>query len=95
MAGASFEWDDAKDRVNREKHGVAFGVAQLAFLDPARVIAEDLSHGDDERRWYCFGMVGGRVLTVRFTWRDGIIRIFGAGWWRKGKRLYDERNRLQ
>jgi hypothetical protein len=36
--------------------------------------------------------VGGGVLTVRFTFRGGIIRIFGAGYWRKGKRIYEQTN---
>ena len=40
----SFEWDDAKDRANRLKHGVSFAQAQAAFLDPRRVIAEDFGH---------------------------------------------------
>ena len=38
-----FEWDAAKDGVNLVKHGVGFEFAQLAFLDPSRVIAEDLT----------------------------------------------------
>ena len=47
MAGApSFEWDEAKDRLNRIKHGVSFVEAQYAFFDPDRVIAEDLDHSD-------------------------------------------------
>jgi uncharacterized DUF497 family protein len=89
----SFEWDAAKDRVNRAKHGVSFALAQYAFLDPRRVIAEDLSHSGGERRYFCFGDVGGGVMTVRFTWREGRIRIFGAGYWRKGKRIYEQQNR--
>jgi uncharacterized protein len=40
----SFEWDLAKDAQNQRKRGVAFADAQLAFLDPGRVIAKDLSH---------------------------------------------------
>ena len=32
-------------------------------------------------------------MTVRFTWRDGRIRIFGAGYWRKGKKIYAQQNR--
>jgi uncharacterized DUF497 family protein len=35
----SFEWDPAKDAENQRKHGVSFVDAQLAFLDPSRVIA--------------------------------------------------------
>jgi uncharacterized DUF497 family protein len=89
----SFEWDDAKDRLNRVKHGVSFKEAQTAFVDPARVIAEDLQHGGREPRYFCFGKVGDGVMTVRFTYRPGRIRIFGAGYWRKGKRIYEHQNR--
>ncbi len=88
----SFEWDEDKNRRNQEKHGVAFEFAQLAFLDERRVIAEDLSHGGKEQRYYCFGWVEDGVMTVRFTWRAGRIRIFGAGYWRKGKRIYGRAN---
>ena len=90
MARARFEWDAAKDRENQRKHGVAFREAQLAFADPDRVIAQDLSHGGAEQRLYCFGRVGAGVLTVRFTHRPGAIRIFGAGYWRKGKVIYEK-----
>jgi len=95
MAGApSFEWDPGKDRANRLKHGVRFALAQRAFFDPQRVIAEDLSHSSvAERRYFCFGAVRGGVMTVRFTWRAGRIRIFGAGYWRKGKSIYEQQNR--
>ena len=94
MAGEpSFEWDDAKDRLNRVKHGVSFALAQRAFLDPNRVIAEDLSHGGAEQRYFCFGRVSDGVLTVRFTWRNKRIRIIGAGYWRKGKAVYEQQNR--
>jgi uncharacterized protein len=90
----SFEWDPLKDRANRLKHGVPFAMAQRAFFDRKRVIAEDLSHSSDaERRYFCFGAVGGGVMTVRFTWRNGRIRIYGAGFWRKGKTIYEQQNR--
>ena len=92
MAKARFEWDPGKDRENQEKHGVAFSLAQFAFADPKRVIAEDLSHSSSERRYYCLGRVGDGVLTVRFTYRSEGIRIFGAGFWRKGKRIYEREN---
>jgi hypothetical protein len=85
-----FEWDPAKDTENRQKHGVGFADAQFASADPRRVIAEDLSHGGTERRYFCFGLVGGGVLTVRFTCRPGVIRIFGAGYWRKGKGICEQ-----
>jgi hypothetical protein len=92
MAKARFEWDPTKDQENQEKHGVAFAMAQLAFADPRRVIAEDLSHSSAEKRYYCFGEVGGGILTVRFTYRSEVVRIYGAGYWRKGKRIYEREN---
>jgi hypothetical protein len=85
----SFEWDLAKDAENRRKHGVAFVDAQLAFLDPGRVIARDTSHSQSEQRYYCFGRVSNGVLTVRFTHRGDVIRIIGAGYWRRGKKIYE------
>ncbi len=91
--GSQFEWDPAKDRLNREKHGVAFRTAQQAFFDPRRVIAEDLDHSGTEQRYFCFGWVEGGVMTVRFTWREGRIRIFGAGYWRKGKTIHEQQER--
>ena len=89
-----FEWDDARDLANQLKHGVSLKDAQYAFLDENRVIAEDLTHSQYEQRYYCFGMnkEGSGILTVRFTCRAGCIRIIGAGYWRKGKKVYEQNN---
>ena len=94
MPKARFEWDPIKDQENQEKHGVAFAMAQLAFADARRVVAQDLSHSSTEKRYYCFGRVDGGVLTVRFTYRDDAVRIFGAGYWRRGKTIYERENQI-
>lgn len=91
---ARFDWDPRKDRANQTKHGVSFAEAQVAFADPRRLLAEDASHSAAEKRFYCFGRVRGGVMTVRFTYRGGVIRIFGAGYWRKGKQLYERENQV-
>ena len=91
----SFEWDEDKNAENLEKHGVNFETAQYAFIDPKRVIAQDLTHSKIEKRYYCFGKVKGGVLTVRFTYRGNRIRIIGAGYWRKGKNIYEKQNQVQ
>jgi len=90
----SFEWDDDKERENLRKHGVDFETAQYAFIDLKRVIAQDLVHSESEIRYYCFGKVKGGVLTVRFTYRNNNIRIIGAGYWRKGKKIYEKTNKV-
>jgi len=87
-----FEWDEDKNKINAEKHGVSFEEAVQAFHDPNRLIMEDESHSIDEERFLCLGEVGGGILTVRFVFRDTKIRIFGAGYWRKGKKAYEENN---
>ena len=94
MEVARFEWDPAKDLENFGKHGVTFPDAQLAFADERRVIEIDLKHSGGEPRYYCFGRIGRGILTVRFTWRDGVIRIIGAGFWRKGKAKYEGQDSL-
>ena len=91
---ASFEWDSAKDTENQRKHGVSFAEAQAAFLDPGRVIARDVGHSRSESRYYCFGRVADGILTVRFTYRGIIIRIIGAGYWRRGKKLYETHSKV-
>jgi uncharacterized DUF497 family protein len=91
---SNFEWDDAKDRSNQRKHGISFSLAQFAFLDERRVTLEDLEHSNDEKRYYCLGKVGGGIMTVRFTYRENKIRIIGAGYWRKGKRIYEKENKI-
>lgn len=94
MEKTTFEWDEKKSQQNEAKHGVSFERAQYALADPKRVIAEDLAHSDREKRYYCFGEVQDGILTVRFTFRGNVIRIFGAGYWRKGRRIYEEENEI-
>lgn len=94
MIKAHFDWDPRKDAENQRKHGVSFAEAQYAFADTLRVIAEDVSHSEREKRYYCFGKVGEGILTVRFTFREDVIRIIGAGYWRKGKAIYERENKI-
>ena len=94
MASTRFDWDADKDAANQQKHGISFARAQYAFADPQRVIAKDITHSQTEERFYCFGKVGGGVVTVRFTYRASVIRIIGAGYWRKGKAIYERENKV-
>lgn len=91
---SSFEWDEEKNQINVEKHNVNFYQAQKAFLDLNRIILKDLNHSDDEDRYFCLGQVEENILTVRFVIRNDSIRIFGAGYWRKGKKIYDKKNKI-
>ena len=94
MSKITFEWDSDKDSINQRKHGISFLSAQRAFEDPRRVIARDLTHSDREERYFCFGKIKGEIVTVRFTYREHVIRIIGAGYWRKGKVTYEKENKI-
>ena len=94
MNTSSFEWDENKNKLNQKKHTISFEEAQYAFSDPNRIIARDLEHSGSEERFYCFGKIDESIVTVRFTYRNNKIRIIGAGFWRKGKDIYEKENKI-
>jgi len=70
---------------------VTFEEAQNAFFDPNRLVYKDIDHSTkSEIRYYCLGKVNSNVCAVRFTLRNGVIRIFGAGYWRKETKIYEK-----
>jgi len=88
----TFEWDENKNVLNKEKHNISFEEAQFAFFDSKRIILEDKKHSIDEDRFFCIGQIESGIVTIRFTIRKNVIRLFGAGYWREGKRRYEERS---
>jgi len=89
-----FEWDENKNLENIEKHKVSFEIAQEAFFDKKRIIVNDRKHSKKEERFFCIGNDGSGIVTVRFTMRNGNIRIIGAGYWREGRYKYETENNL-
>jgi len=87
-----FIWDEKREKDNLQKHGISFVTACRAFKDLNRKIYTDSKHSDKEERLFCIGKVDNRIITVRFTYREGKIRIFGAGYWRKGKVYYEKKD---
>lgn len=75
-----FEWDDKKNAVNKEKHGVSFEIAALVFRDEAALIFEDDRNDYDEVREIIIGRVQDKqCLMVVFTERsEDVIRIISA-----------------
>ncbi|HEU0119426.1 MAG TPA: BrnT family toxin [Bryobacteraceae bacterium] len=58
-----YEWDDAKEEINRAKHGIAFTVAQLVFDDPSHIsFVSNVVKGED--RWTSIGSVEGVIVLV-------------------------------
>ena len=92
---STFDWDENKNQLNQKKHNISFEEAQYAFSDLKRIIVKDLEHSTIEKRFYCFGKIVENIVTVRFTYRNNKIRIIGAGYWRKGKQIYEKENKIQ
>jgi uncharacterized DUF497 family protein len=94
VSDGDYEWDEAKKIYNIEHGGTTFKQAEKAFDDLSCIIIKDTkhSHRKHEDRYFCLGYDGHGILTVRFTRRNHKTRIFGAGYWRKEKEIYEERN---
>ena len=81
MTEMRFEWDKAKDRQNRRKHGVPFEEAQTVFLDEHAMRFGDPDHSAAEDRFLMLGISFRlRVLIVCHCHRasDSVIRIISA-----------------
>ncbi len=86
-----FEWDETKNTQNQRKHSISFEEAQHAFSDKMKIILLDPAHSKVEKRYFCIAKIGRGIVTVRFTYRTKKIRIFGAAFWRAGKKKYIQR----
>ena len=74
-----FEWDPAKDRLNRARHRVTFEEAASVFGDPLAWTIDDPDHSQRENRYLTTGMSGrARVVIVSHTYRAHRIRIISA-----------------
>ena len=76
------EWDDAKDLLNQEKHGVSFLEARNLFeSDVDHLEIFDSEHSDFEDRFIAIGPIERGLVVIVYTEREeDIIRIIGARW---------------
>lgn len=86
-----FDWDEEKDRINVEKHGIAFAGA-IAVFEADGLEFFDEEHSVREERFITVGPVGGRLALVVWTERPGpVIRIISARWATpRERRLYQQ-----
>lgn len=74
----NFEWDENKNKVNIEKHGIDFPYATRVFLDNQRIDLPDIRKDYGEKRHIVFGNIEERVFVVAYTIREHKIRIITA-----------------
>ena len=81
MPETIFEWDDSKNRINIQKHGISFNEAVTVFQDENALIISDDEHSKQEERFIILGLSHTpRLLVVCHCYRgeDSIIRIISA-----------------
>jgi uncharacterized protein len=70
-----FEWDEAKNRANVQKHGLDLADAEEMFRG-LLVVDPDIREDYGEKRWTGLGMIRGRTAYIVFTERrPNTIRI--------------------
>lgn len=91
----NFQWDEAKNRLNRKKHGIWFEEAQTVFVDEKARVFYDEDHSHHEERYIIVGTSAvSRLLVVVHCFRQSknTVRIISA---RKAtskeKMAYEER----
>ena len=60
-----WNWDNNKNRINKQKHGLSFETASLVFDDRMAISFPDPNA--DEERWRTIGTVGNVVVIVVHT----------------------------
>ena len=76
-----FDWDENKNRINLEKHGITFEEASTVFFDDRAILFDDPEHSMDEDRFLLLGMSEtAKVCIVCHCYResDTVIRIISA-----------------
>lgn len=75
-----FEWNEAKNKRNRAKHGIPFEDAMIIFSDPEAKTVIDNRFDYGEERKITFGRLEGRLCVVISTGNlaNDTIRIISA-----------------
>ena len=75
-----FEWDDKKEKINIEKHGIDFSTAALVFGDNNRIVKYDKLHSVNEDRYITIGSINSITIVVMVVYseREALTRIISA-----------------
>ncbi len=76
-----FEWDEAKNTVNKRKHKISFEEAQTVFYDENALVIDDPEHSKEEERFIILGLSAqANLLVVCHCLRESetVIRIISA-----------------
>ncbi len=81
MNKITFQWDEQKNKINQQKHGISFEEAESVFFDDYAIQFWDEDHSQEEERFLLLGISSKmRILIVVHCFReeDSIMRIISA-----------------
>jgi len=81
MKDLCFEWDEAKNKTNVQKHGVSFEEAESVFFDEYALLIADPDHSDPEDRFVLLGLSAKLQLLLVchcFEVDEGLIRVISC-----------------
>jgi uncharacterized DUF497 family protein len=81
MKDICFEWNEAKNKANVQKHGVSFEEAKSVFFDEFALLIADPDHSEVEDRFVLLGLSAKlRLLLVChcFEVDKGLIRVISC-----------------
>src|SRR5262249_41864580 len=87
-AALEFEWDEKKNLINMEKHGIAFRIAIKVFDDKCFIYQSSRKTARGiEMRQVAVGGIAGNITAVIYTERHEKIRIISARPARKKEKI--------
>jgi len=75
----------AKDAINRKKHKLPLAFGDRIFEDDNHLIIPSIREIDGEERFKVIGIVGEKLFTGVFVWRDGLPRFISVRRSNKGE----------
>ncbi|MCC5957531.1 MAG: BrnT family toxin [Natronohydrobacter sp.] len=71
-------FDPAKDAINQQKHKLSLAFGDRIFEDENHLILPTLRLEDEEERFKLIGLVGEKLFTGVFVWRDDLPRFISV-----------------
>lgn len=78
-------FNSAKDEANQQKHKLSLAFGSRIFEDDNHLILPTIRIEDEEDRYKVVGLVGEKLVTGVFVWRDDLPRFISVRRSNKGE----------
>jgi len=73
-----FEFDEAKESANKERHALSLSFATRIFEDADHLVVPTIREADEEERFKAIGLEDGKLYTAVHVWRGEKIRFISV-----------------